>query len=192
MVLTAQQNDKRLHPFIIGIGYKARQGKDTLASLIHERIPSTSRIYAFGDALKATVRMLGWMGEKSGPVLQRAGDLFGHERVIEALALRIAEDNPPVAIITDVRLPEEYAWVRDHQGLLVQVVRLNKDGSRFIDSGRPSDHETEVSLEPYSFHRNVSAYTGDLDPLREEAKTIACIASYAQPQPDLVFPSQRI
>jgi hypothetical protein len=157
---------------IIGIGCRARQGKDTLASMIHATLPRESCIYHFGDALKATARLMGWMREKDGVVLQCFGDVVGHDRVVEALRLQIEEENSQIAIIADVRCPAEYNWIINHNGYLVNIERLNEDGSRFVDPSRPADHWSEISLHGRLFHKSVISKTGDFNVIERAADRI--------------------
>jgi hypothetical protein len=183
-IITADSPVRAVRPFVIGIGYRARQGKDTLAYLVHERIPRASRVYRFGDALKATCRLLGMMEEKHGPTLQTAGDFFGHLRVVRALQYQIEEESPEVAIIADIRCPMEYEWVIERGGLLVEVIRLTDVGAQYIDPSRPSAHWSEESLQGFPFHLQLTATSGDLSALEQAAGTIASIASYGVAQND--------
>jgi len=160
---------------IVGIGCKARSGKNTLAKFIHARIPMISEIFAFADAMKSYARINHFMGSKDGPLLQTLGtDLFRHvdpDIWVRTLALRINEEQPKVAIITDMRFPNEKEWV-ERYGFSVRVNRLQEDGKLYIASDRSSDHLSEIVLDGVIFDLEYSAKSGDMLSLEKAADDI--------------------
>lgn len=61
--------------FIIGIGYKAKQGKDTLAGYLMQQLPD-AKIIHLADALKEEAKQYGWMetdkNESATSILKRS------------------------------------------------------------------------------------------------------------------------
>lgn len=157
---------------VIGIGCKARQGKDTLATAIHALLPKRSKIYHFADSLKVYCRLQGWMTSKDGRVLQTVGDLLEEHRIIDALDWQIREEKPDIAIVADLRTIKEYQWVHEYEGTTVRVVRMMPDHTQYIDPSRPANHHTEVQLDKIKFDVHVSAGDGHLDMLDIAARTI--------------------
>jgi hypothetical protein len=142
---------------IIGLGHKARQGKNTAALAILNATPLDTdvRVYAFADALRrevntairqagsvenliATYKEAGLMPEwvvaekpmeKQRTLLQWWGT--DHRRAknpdywVDRLFAVIGEMAPDVAIITDVRYPNEVAAIKAHGGFTVKVSRTS-------------------------------------------------------------------
>lgn len=131
---------------IIGITGKKGAGKDTLAAIL---VQDGYRAMAFADALytevarryNVTEAFLRHRPTKETPspllqgksprqVLQEIGMLCraeDHDYWIKILQKRLEQD-PPFAgcvgtLITDVRMPNEVAFIRAHKGLLIRVVR---------------------------------------------------------------------
>jgi hypothetical protein len=142
---------------IIGIGHKARQGKNSLAAELVKQF-GTKDIYAkqygFADALKSTCRILG-MKEKQGSVLQAFGTdvmrAINPSIWLDTLMYTMLEDNPDIAVITDVRFKNEAALVRQYKGLLLKLERYNQSGKRFIVDDRDPNHPSETDLDDYEF-----------------------------------------
>lgn len=138
---------------IIGLTGYAGVGKDTVANILRAR--HGYKRYAFADALKRFAYELNpivtvpngppmrvqdivdaygwdsakWLFPEIRPLLQRAGVWF-RENVdknywVNVVAERWYADGCPNAVVTDVRFPNEVAWVRSAGGY---VVRVNRDG----------------------------------------------------------------
>jgi len=90
---------------------------------------------------------------------------------VNALCYQIAEEKPAVAILSDMRFPNELAFVRQY-GIGVRVTRLNADGSIFISPDRAADHPSEIALDVAEFDYEYVAQSGDLAPLREAANVL--------------------
>src|SRR4051812_38421523 len=114
---------------LIGLGHKARQGKDTLARLIVMEAGRNSmyaKQYAFSSALYSLARRLG-MKAKDPHILQALGtDVM--RRIdkyiwIDELEYQLKNEEPEIAIITDVRFSNEAEFVTDHDASqLIKVV----------------------------------------------------------------------
>jgi len=153
---------------IIGFGSKARHGKDTAALAIvnyygNQRetqqrhglkvtAPFAARI-GFADALYDVCRTEYGMKEKDAPLLQR----IGAERRIGDLEYWIkqafAKIKPyhELLIIPDVRYQNEAQYIKNAGGYLVNVTRLNPDGTPFVDPSRPADHPSETELDNWNW-----------------------------------------
>lgn len=156
-------------PLLIGIGHKARVGKDTLAWLLVDALRRQgvdARRYGWADALKAICRVEYGMRTKDAPLLQRIGvayregcraDCYSNNVVpcaydgehtptpdvwVEACLAQIDEDAPQVAIIPDTRFPNEADAIRARRGRIIRVERPHKPAS-----GRDDTHVSETALD---------------------------------------------
>jgi len=164
--------------FIVGIGSKAQQGKSTLArALCSHPLLLGAQHYSFAGALKAYARVTGLMREKNPTVLQALGGIYlNHDPNfwIRILELQLADDQPPVAIISDLCYRNEHAWIKAHAGLTVSVVRLNVDGSRYLSPDRDARHPSETDLDDLSlFDYRIQARSGELAHLASCADALA-------------------
>lgn len=154
---------------LIGFGHKARQGKNTAAlAVLKEARERHARMYAFADALRAEVnhavyragsiekaikhmRCPAWVICEQGKprtLLQwwgtdyrRAQDPnYWVKRMVETLQ----REQPEVAVITDVRFPNEAQAVHNLGGYLVQVERTTQP-----DVAVPA-HPSEQALQGYT------------------------------------------
>jgi hypothetical protein len=159
---------------LVGLGNKARHGKDTVASYIVQRMPESARIFSFADDLKALARALG-MTEKNGPFLQQLGvamRTLDPDYWVGALGLRIHELKPAVAIIPDMRFPNEKAWIEMNGGLTARITRTSIDGSLWVADDRDPKHESEIALDGALFDRDFVIRSGDFGALQAAADNI--------------------
>lgn len=147
------------------------------------------------------------MDEKDAPILQAWGTDFRRQKISEDYWVdrtaekmaKIVEDfnnkcdfegNPPdhnlYICIADTRFKNEYNYVR-HQtfapfepwwGEYVKVVRLNEDGTQYIDPGRDPKHPSEIDLDGVPADFTLEAKTGDLETLKK--KTIELLDALDQ------------
>jgi hypothetical protein len=128
--------------------------------------------------MKATLRVLGLMEGKNGPLLQTFGtDIYrkhNHENFwLEQLVYRLCEEQPPVALITDVRFSNEAEWVHAVGGKLVLVVRYTEEGRPFVADDRPADHPSEIELDRWTdWDYSLAAESGDFEELARQADDI--------------------
>jgi len=159
---------------VVGLGFRARSGKDTVAKYMHAILPEDSKVYHFSDALKAHVRVLGLMGKKDAALLQMVGtDIYRRadpDIWVRCLVHQIAEEQPKIAIVSDMRFANELEWVRQH-GLAVRIVRID-NGAEYVSPDRPADHPSEIALLGASFDQVHFAPTGDFRHLRSIAEEI--------------------
>lgn len=158
---------------IVALGHKARNGKDTVAQLMLERDPRRVKIYSFGNALKCFCRVMGWMGPKDGPLLQTIGtEVFRKQdpdKWVRVLSYQIEEEKPEIAVISDLRFPNEADWVRGSGGIVVRIKRLHDNGEQYLSTDRPTNHPSEIALDNYLFDYTFSAKNGDFPMLRQVA-----------------------
>lgn len=163
---------------VLGIGYKARQGKDYVAAhLVRTYGHYDVRRYGFADALRAVCRVQFGMTDKDAPLLQMVGtELYRRtdpDIWVRALYHTIREQAPRVAIITDVRFPNEAQFVTDVGGALIKVSRQHYDGSGFIAADRDPNHPSEIALDDfYGWRYTITAASGDFRALTEGAETV--------------------
>lgn len=157
---------------IVGFGHRARHGKDTLAQMVHELMPAETKIYKFADALKAHCRVMGWMTKKDGPLLQYIGtDLYRAKNPniwVDTLNYQIEEEAPQVALVTDMRFPNEKEWV-ESQGFSVRVERLNDNGTLYVATDRDPNHFSEIALVDEFFDFSYQIKSGDITTMRQTA-----------------------
>lgn len=160
---------------IIGLGHKARHGKDYLAGCLLKLLPG-SRIFSFADDLKALARALG-MTSKHPAFLQQLGAAMralDENYWVDCVFLKLEELNPPYAIVPDVRFPNEADVLKRHGAFLVKVERFALDGTLYVDPSRPATHESETALDGYTgWNEQVTARSGDLWALDAAAQRIA-------------------
>lgn len=146
--------------YIIGIGHKARQGKNTLANEIVKLAGKegwVARTFGFADALKAYARVAHGMTSKNPRLLQVLGtDVFRETKpgiwltVLRDTLIEASSDGVQIAVIPDVRFEDEADMIRYVcNGTLVKIIRTTDDGAPMIAPDRPADHPSEVALEGY-------------------------------------------
>lgn len=161
---------------IIGFGHKARHGKDTAAQAILDQYGQLGvRRYAFSLGFKAVARAMFGMTTKDPQLLQVLGtDVFRRKDPdvwIRTLHFTIHEDAPKVALITDVRFPNEAEWIRSQGGIVIKVERIDENGLSYLSGDRNPLHESETALDHYSSW-NYTIRTDRVELLREAAKAI--------------------
>lgn len=175
---------------ILAFGNKARQGKDTAGEAVvkyyNDRQSTANRhfihpfppakLFKFADALYKVCREEYGMVGKDARLLQQIGDgrreEFGHDYWINKLAEQINAFKG-VAVITDIRYTNEADWVKAQGGFVINVTRLNRDGSQFITNDRDPNFISEVQLDNYNFDFYVKSREGDAALTQEMAITIA-------------------
>ena len=136
---------------VVGVGYKARQGKDTIANYLAKQF--NAQKFSFSDALYDVARVVFGMEEKDGPLLQVLGTEVFRRRDpdvwVKTVYRKIQDKAPAIAVIPDVRFPNEAQMVKDMGGKLIQIQRYLADGERYVASDRPATHPSEVSMDGY-------------------------------------------
>jgi hypothetical protein len=175
---------------IIGVGSKARQGKDTFCNAVvdhyenqrqtakrHDRISlaPVAQNFKFAGVLYEVCQELYGMKEKDGELMQRVGTECREKNPnhwIEKCFKKIDTSAVQIALISDVRYKNEADFIKSRDGILVNVVRLNPDGSQFITGDRPADHPSEIELDGYNWDYRISAPSGQAGLIAELAITL--------------------
>lgn len=153
---------------IVGLGHKARQGKDVVAARLARNITAAGRrplVLPFAAPLKYFCRILG-MTTKDGALLQHIGtDILRTKEPgiwFRSWAWTVDEERPDVVIVPDVRFPNEADFLLGLGARLVKVTRLEPDGRPYRAPDRPADHPSEVGLDGYQgWTDQVAAASGD-------------------------------
>jgi hypothetical protein len=150
---------------IVGFGSKARQGKDSAAYAIQDYAHRLSlaevRIFKFATALYQECEEHHGMIGKDAPLLQRVGQSRRQQNEnywVDRLKFSMGNFKG-IALITDVRHKNEAQWIRDSGGFLVNVTRINDDGTPFISLDRPADHPSETELDDYNWDAYIKTKT---------------------------------
>lgn len=161
--------------FLIGISGKARSGKNYLANELRS-ILAGSEIYSLANAMKCYCRVLGLMTVKDGSVLQTVGtDVYRKKDAsfwVRMLQYQIEEEKPNIAIIPDIRFPNEKEWVESSGGIVIRTIRINEDDSMYYTDDRPRDHLSEIALDNEKFEHILCTKSGDLKSFQEYAQDI--------------------
>jgi hypothetical protein len=139
--------------FVIGIGHKCRHGKDTTANHIVRQTKGAARIFSLADDVYAIARVIFGMTHKNGSMLQWIGTEGFRSKDpqtwINSLYWNMYNKRPQIAVIPDVRFPNEAQFVKDMGGVIINVSRFNSDGSPFVATDRDPNHPSEVALDGY-------------------------------------------
>lgn len=176
---------------ILAFGNKARHGKDTAGEAIVKyyedqrelclrhrlrTLPPMAKIFKFADALYQECREQHGMTEKDPALLQKVGDgnrqKYGDRYWIDKLAESIKKFGG-YAIITDVRYINEANWIKSQGGFVVNVTRLNPDGTPFVTNDRDPNFVSEIQLDNYNWDAYIKVREGDVALTAELAITTA-------------------
>jgi hypothetical protein len=182
---------------VIGFGYRARQGKDTSAQAMLEACPlfADVRQYAFADALKMEVRlacarsggqwnlinawkdagiMPDWVtyeDPKPRSLLQWWGTEYRRSKDqqywVNKLAKTLIQHEPEIALITDVRFPNEVAFIKSLGGFLVKCTRMTAPD--FSVNEHPSEAELD-GFHGWDFYINADSVADCQNQARETLK----------------------
>jgi len=133
---------------VIAFGHRARHGKDFAAGVVAQAFPYAQR-FGFADALKAVCRVQWGMRAKDADLLQKVGVAMRSidpDIWLRALYWTIAERQPRIALITDLRFPNEMDLVKAMNGLAIKVERRDAVGNLFVPADRDPNHISEIAL----------------------------------------------
>lgn len=146
---------------VIGLGHKARHGKDSAAQFLIEKFPQYVRRFAFADALRTYCRVLHGMTIKDAPLLQRVGVEMREKNPniwIDTLYWQLIEQAPPIAVITDVRFENEARFVKSMGGTLIRVTRWDMTTDQpYQATDRDPNHISETELELFPWDHSILA-----------------------------------
>ena len=174
-------------PLVIPIIGKARNGKDTFAQYLKEKLEEKGKkvlVIRYADYLKFVLeKYYGWNGKKDEEgrtLLQHIGTDVCRKNNPNTWANVVVElvkglgDSIEYVLIPDTRFENEIdCWYKEEfEVVSVRVVRLNEDGSEF-DNGltkEQKEHPSETSLDDYNPYYIVEAR--NLEELQESAEAI--------------------
>ncbi len=144
------------HTKIIGLGHKARQGKDLVASILERYGEGRVRRFACSDALYAHCMVAHGMTQKDAVLLQDVGvAMRGRDpdiwvRCCFWMIKRWDDDarGAQLAVIPDIRFPNEARAVQTVGGQLIRIRRF-VDNQPFVASDRPATHISETALDDF-------------------------------------------
>ena len=183
---------------LIGFGHRARQGKSYSARIISEaaaEVGLDARIYSVGDEVQRWCQQrsiiphgktretlspheLSLLGQYGFALRQDNEDVW-----IDKVFARIDADTPDVALIPNVRYPNEARRVHDRGGWNVNVERFNVDGSRFVAPDRDPNAPSETSLDCWNWDYRLSAGSGQLAWLTAQARALFSVLQDARGKP---------
>lgn len=165
---------------IIGLGNKARQGKDEIASILSREYGFL--VVHFADPLKLEcAQAWGWnehhknimahqaIPSMRGGLLDKNGKFhrFGDNSLLQFWgSFRRAEDkdywvkaafrnlHSDKIVVADLRHLNEAEYIKSRGGLTVRVQRV-MNGCQFISNDRDPSHQSEVELDGYQFDFNI-------------------------------------
>jgi hypothetical protein len=179
---------------VIGLGHKARHGKDSAGRVLCSRFQNVKR-FSFADDLYAVCRVMHGMGEKDAPLLQRVGMEIRAQRGEDALALavyaKMRSERPRVAVVTDVRFPNEFAFVKALGGVCWKIERRLSSGDVFVDPSRPATHVSETALDGAAWDRVIVNPEGEPDVFSDRVLCtfMALAVAYQDAEPESVGPA---
>ena len=161
---------------VIGLGHRARQGKDVAAAAIIKAIDGAMR-FSFADDLYAYCRVVHGMTTKDAPLLQRVGvemrDTIHPDIWVRSVYAKMLDQRPRLAIIPDVRFANEIAFIKALGGKTVRVNRYHADGSMFVDPSRPANHISETALADAKWDAEIYGLDGDISSVQQMAVGLA-------------------
>jgi hypothetical protein len=162
---------------IVGIGHKARQGKDQVTKFLLEMLGRRgidARKYSFAAGVYTLCRVQHGMTKKDPKLLQDVA--MWHRGTdpdiwVNNCLAQIEDDQPEIAIIPDTRFLNEVGKIRERGGLLIRV-RRTIDGQPFIADDRPADHRSETELNDFTWDVSIEN-DGTLDDLKRMTAHVA-------------------
>lgn len=113
--------------------------------------------------------LLQWLGTDVGRKL----DSY---RWIKRLKKTLDEELPPVAVVADIRFPNEMLWVKANHGVMIRVERKGyTDGRTLLDPNyKPHSSETALDRLPegLAFDYEIAVEDGNVDELKNDAAEV--------------------
>lgn len=156
----------------IGIGYKARQGKNEVASAIQQAFPRDVTVLGFADALKVYCRVQHGMTTKDAPLLQRVGEEMRQKDPnfwVNILRWTATDRDERYILIPDLRHHNEVEFCKA-SGVVIEVCRWIPGSGRFVAQDRDPNHISETALDGYGgWDYLIANYEGDRRSLQAHA-----------------------
>ncbi|VVB52892.1 Uncharacterised protein [uncultured archaeon] len=154
----------------VNAAIKADGGVENTIKGIHENFPGNDWVIAEKNPEVSDLAPYG----KHPKVLQFWGTEFRRNQDPDYWVKKIfasIPSNTDIALVSDVRFPNEAAAIKQRGGYNINVKRLRDDGTQYFAPDRPADHPSELALDGY----NWDAYIVTKNPVMtgELAVTIA-------------------
>jgi hypothetical protein len=81
-------------------------------------------------------------------------------------------DQTEYILLPDTRFVNEHEFIKSKEGIYIKVLRLNEDGSTFIDPRRSPTHPSETELDHVDADLVIKAKSGDLKKLENSVEEI--------------------
>ncbi len=160
-------------PLIIGISGKSEHGKSAASRIIVEAADGLdAMIFEISEMLRLSAVSRGLLPAD----VKRADMNFDQIKVlvdegawgraqhpdywIDKLFAAIDESKCDIAIIPNIRFPQEGESIRKRGGSVVRVNRLNPNGSRFVSLTRDPNDITETALDLWNADYYITNITG--------------------------------
>jgi hypothetical protein len=136
---------------------------------------NVAKQYGFATALKAHCRVAYGMTQKDPELLQLVGtNLYRRTKPslwVDVLMQTLDEDQPTIALVTDMRFPNELEAVRKRGGLAIKVSRLHADLTPYVAPDRDPSHPSETALDGWSsWDYELVAKSGEMQLLERHAE----------------------
>ena len=145
---------------LVGIGYKSRQGKTTLAEALQDLAPHEIAVFNTSDLLINAARWQGLMGqEKDSALLQMfAGVVIKNnpDFLIQQFTYAIRDVNPRIAVLAGIRDAVQFDWIKMNGGVMVKISRMQENGKPFQTTDRIQDHWSETNLSSAIFDYSIN------------------------------------
>ena len=163
---------------VLGIGHRARQGKDTVAAAMLQAAPADVLRIGFADALYDYCRVVHDMTVKDPKLLQEAGVALRETDPlvwVKAVYWKIIDKKPKVVVIPDVRFKNEAAFVKQMGGYCIKVERRHVsmdptlNDTPWVSADRDPNHVSECDLNDHAWDLTIT--NRDLFTIRHHACT---------------------
>ena len=168
---------------LIGVGHRAQQGKSEFCDTIIEHCGRTGLRYCEYSISDLILRycidnnLLPEMRREdcSSEQIQLLVKIGNEKRAeneffwLDQIRAAIVRDKPKVALIPNVRFPNEAEFVKSLNGVNVRVKRYNANGTDFISSCRDPNDQTECSLDFWRWDFEIRNMAGKQHWLRRQA-----------------------
>lgn len=146
---------------ILGFSGRARCGKTFSCEAIKRYVTAAGltaklydignlvRLYSIANGLLPQVEREDMTKEQLAVLVKVGADqrAVDPEFWLRTMGAAIEADKVDVALIPNLRMPNEADWVRARGGYVIRVKRLNPDGSEYISADRDPNHFLETALE---------------------------------------------
>lgn len=92
--------------------------------------------------------------------------------LLQIIQIQKLNKNPKIFIFPDLRFFNEKDLIKSLNGITVNFIRLNEDGTRFIDKSRDPKHQSECELDKYKFDHTFKAKSGQINKIYPKVEKI--------------------